>query len=398
MKRKVLILCAFLVLLAGSGLFMLPRNQGSERASNSSASVPAEEAGKITVSKSAAEKAVEAMSLKEKIGQLFLICVTNSTVSAEDIETYYLGGYLFFADFFQLRDKETVSADIAAYQQAASTPMLMAVDEEGETVIRVSKYPAFRDQPFASPQQLYNQGGLDAVLAQEEEKSDLLLSLGINVNLAPVCDMAEDKASFIYRRTLGQNAKTTADYIAAVVSLMNSKKIGSSLKHFPGYGGNIDTHTGVARDPRPYEDFTEKDFLPFEAGIKAGAPCVLVSHNIVESMDPEKPASLSKPVHEILRRELGFEGVILTDDLIMEGVQGYSGEENIAVAAIQAGNDLLCTAGYKEQIPAVLEAVKAGKISEKQITESALRVLEWKEKLGLLPQEPPENGQRKSDQ
>lgn len=391
MKRKVLILCAALVLLVGSGLFLLPRNQGPEGTSKSSDSISAKEAGKITVSKSAAEKAVETMSLKEKIGQMFLVCVTNSTVSTEDIKTYHLGGYLFFADFFQIRDKETVSADIASYQQAADTPMFMAADEEGETVIRVSKYPAFRDQPFASPQRLYNQGGLDAVLAQEEEKSDLLLSLGINVNLTPVCDMTEDKASFIYSRTLGQNAKTTADYIASVVTLMNAKKIGSSLKHFPGYGGNSDTHTGVARDTRPYKDFTEKDFLPFEAGIKAGAPCVLVSHNIVESMDPEKPASLSKPVHEILRKELGFSGVILTDDLIMEGVQGYSGEENIAVAAIQAGNDLLCTAGYKEQIPAVVEAVKAGKISKKQITESALRVLEWKERLGLLPQDSPEN-------
>ena len=101
-------------------------------------------------------------------------------------------------------------------------------------------------------------------------------------------------------------------------------------------------------------------------------------------MDESKPASLSENVHQILREELGFDGVILTDDLAMEGVQGYSGEENIAVSAIQAGNDLLCTSRYAEQIPAVVQAVRDGKISEKQITDSALRVLRWKEKLGLF--------------
>lgn len=375
MKRKVLILCIVLVFVAGCGLFLLPRD---EQAKQSSAAAPKK------VEKSAAEKALEAMSLKEKIGQMFLVCVPHSQVNPEDIEAYHPGGYLFFTDFFQNRDKDAVSADIASYQKAAATPMLMAVDEEGGAVVRVSKFPAFRSQPFSSPQQCYKQGGLEAVLEQEGEKADLLLSLGINVNLAPVCDMTEDTHSFIYLRTLGQDPKTTADCISATVSLMNSKKIGSALKHFPGYGGNADTHTGIVHDTRPYEAFTEKDFLPFQSGIAAGAPCVLVSHNIVESMDPNTPASLSKPVHEILRNDLGFDGVILTDDLNMQGVQGYSGGENIAVAAIQSGNDLLCTYDYKEQIPAVMEAVKSGKISKEQIGSSALRILKWKEQLGLL--------------
>lgn len=388
MKIKALVICAILVFLAGAGLFLLPPSQEQEGTATPDTG---QEAGTIIASKSPAEEAVEAMSLKEKVGQMFLVCVSNSTISIDDIKTYKLGGYLFFADFFQVRNKETASMDIASYQEASSNassvPMLMAVDEEGGTVVRISKYPAFRNEPFSSPQVLYQQGGLDAVLSQEQEKADLLLSLGINVNLAPVCDMAKDKNSFIYSRTLGKGTKETSDYIAATVSLMNANKIGSALKHFPGYGGNTDTHTGIARDIRPYKTFQTEDFLPFQAGINADAPCVLVSHNIVESMDPKNPASLSEPVHQILRNDLGFNGVILTDDLIMEGVQGYSGDENIAVAAIQAGNDLLCTSGYKEQIPAVLQAVKDGKISEAQITESALRILNWKEQLGLLPQE-----------
>ncbi len=382
MKRKPLILCIAFVLLAGAGLFLLPRNQEQER---SAASVTAEDAKAAIASKSAAEEVLETMSLKEKVGQLFLACTHESAINTETIKQYKPGGYLLFSEFFQAHDKESASADIDSYQKAASTPMFMAVDEEGGTVVRVSKYPAFRDEPFSSPRSLYQQGGLEAVLKQELEKANLLLSLGINVNLNPVCDIAKNEDSFLYARSLGQGAKTTACYAAATVRLMNLKKIGSALKHFPGYGENADTHTSIVHDTRPYETFLAKDLLPFRIGIMAGAPCVLVSHNIVESMDAEKPASLSKPVHEILREKLGFHGVILTDDLSMEGVQGYSGEENIAVAAIQAGNDLLCTSGYKEQIPAVLQAVKDGTISEAQITESALRVLTWKEGLGLLP-------------
>lgn len=109
-----------------------------------------------------------------------------------------------------------------------------------------------------------------------------------------------------------------------------------------------------------------------------------MSHNIVSCMDADRPASLSKDAHNILRKELGFDKVVLTDDLGMDGVQGYSGGENIAVSAVMAGNDLLCSADYEEQIPAVCRAVEEGKIPMEQIDRSVLRILQWKEDLGLL--------------
>lgn len=376
--KKIVIICTILVCLVGAGLFLLPGAPGSGGEKGPSAK-------KETVpEKTAAEKLLESMSLEEKAGQLFLACNSGSAISTEDIQACQPGGYLLFSDFFETRNPETAASDIAALQQASKVPMLIAADEEGGTVVRISKHSAYRESPFPAPQELYRQGGTDEVLKIEGEKAELLLSLGINVNLAPVCDLASDKASFIYSRTLGQDAQTTADCISRMVSLSNEKKIGSALKHFPGYGQNSDTHTGIARDTRSYEEFEKSDFLPFKAGIEAGAPCVLVSHNIVECMDKENPASLSQKVHEVLRNSLGFQGVIVTDDLSMDGVQGYTGGENLAVAAIQAGNDLLCTFDYKEQLPAVIQAVKEGKLSEEQISRSALRVLEWKEKLGLL--------------
>ena len=160
--------------------------------------------------------------------------------------------------------------------------------------------------------------------------------------------------------------------------------MGSVLKHFPGYGNNTDTHTGVAYDDRPYDTFLTSDFLPFQAGIAAGADMVLVSHNIVSAMDEASPASLSPEVHRVLREDLGFTGVIVTDDLVMDGVRDFAGDDEAAVLAVQAGNDLLCCTDFQTQVPAVLAAVESGEITEEQIDAAVLRVLTMKLRLGIL--------------
>ena len=159
---------------------------------------------------------------------------------------------------------------------------------------------------------------------------------------------------------------------------MSEEHMGSVLKHFPGYGNNSDTHTGVAYDERPYETFVNSDFLPFQAGIDAGADMVLVSHNVVSCMDDQVPASISLPVHNILRNELGFDGVIITDDLVMEGVRQFAGDAEIAVRAVQAGNDMLCCTDFEVQV------VETGEITEERLNESVLRILKMKIKLGII--------------
>ena len=121
--------------------------------------------------------------------------------------------------------------------------------------------------------------------------------------------------------------------------------------------------------------------------IEAGASMVLVSHNIVASMDSQLPASLSPKVHDILREELGFQGVIITDDLDMAVAKDFAGTEQSAVLAVQAGNDLLCVTDYQLQIPAVLQAVEDGPISPQRIDQSVRRILELKLALGILPRE-----------
>ncbi len=209
-------------------------------------------------------------------------------------------------------------------------------------------------------------------------------SLGINLNFAPVCDVSQDSQDFIYARSFGQDAKQTAVYVQTAVQVMNEEHMGSVLKHFPGYGNNSDTHTGIAYDDRPYETFVNSDFQPFQAGIDAGADMILVAHNVVSSMDDQVPASISLQVHNILRKELGFDGVIITDDLVMEGVRQFAGDAEIAVRAVQAGNDMLCCTDFEVQVPAVIQAVENGEITEERLNESVLRILKMKIKLGII--------------
>ncbi len=330
-----------------------------------------------------AEEIVAGMTLEQKVGQLFLArCPTQN--AAEDAAAYHLGGYILFARDFEGKTPDTALASIQSYQAAAEIPLLIAVDEEGGTVNRVSRYTAFRETPFSSPQTLFKQGGYGRIREDTAEKAALLKSLGINVNMAPVCDVSQNPADFIYARSFGKDGEQTAQYVKTVVTEMEQDKLGSVLKHFPGYGNSADTHTGIARDSRSYETFEEEDFLPFRAGIAAGADAVLVAHTIVECMDAKRPASLSPKVHRVLREELGFEGVIITDDLAMEGIRDFAGDESAAVMAVQAGNDLICCTDYRVQLPAVLDAVQKGEIPLEQVEESAARVISWKLSLGIL--------------
>ena len=332
---------------------------------------------------------ISSMTLEEKVGQLFFVrCPADSAV--EDVSAYHLGGYILFGRDTKDRTANELIQTIQRYQDAAAIPLLMGVDEEGGTVVRVSSNPHLRSEKFASPQRLYALGGMDRVLTDTREKDVLLRALGFNVNLAPVADVSTDPGDFIYDRAFGQDAAATSDYVSAVTGRMRADGMGSVLKHFPGYGDNADTHTGIAVDDRPYEDFVNSDFLPFLAGMAAGGDtaAVLVSHNIVECMDPDLPASLSPAVHNLLRQDLGFDGVVMTDDLAMDAVGAYAGDGAVAVMALQAGNDMVVTTDYRSQIPKVLEAVENGSLEEAAIDAACRRVLRWKQALGLLPTEP----------
>ena len=337
------------------------------------------------------------MTLEEKVGQMFFVRCPD-VGAAERISEYHLGGCLLFTRDFKDSAGEWLSErdftqKILGYQEISSLPLLIGVDEEGGTVARASRNPNLFTEKFKSPQKVFSAGGMEAIALDAVDKSKGLLRYGVNVNFAPVADVSTDPADFMYDRAFGQDAEATAAYVETVVTAAGGVsagngdgvyKIGAVLKHFPGYGDNADTHTGIAIDERPYERFLEEDFLPFRAGIEAGAGAVLMSHNVVVSMDPDLPASLSLEVHRILREELDFQGVILTDDMAMDAVKSYARDGSAAVLAVLAGNDMIVTSDFARQIPQVVEAVNGGTIDKALIDRAVERVLGWKYDLGLL--------------
>ena len=317
---------------------------------------------------------ISEMSLEDKVGQLFMVCCDRNNM--DPVLEKQPGGILMFSVDFDVLSRDEVKTKIDGYKKALKIEPYIAVDEEGGTVVRVSNHKALAQEQYKSPQYYYNIGGIPAIVDNAEEKSKLLASLGINMNLAPVADVSTDPADFIYDRSLGQDAKTTAQYVSAVVSTMKKHNVASCLKHFPGYGSNADTHTGSSTDNRTLDEFRKKDFLPFEAGIDAGAEAVMVSHNIVTNIDAV-PASVSPEMHRMLRVELAFDGIIITDDMSMAAVDGYS---EPYVSAVLAGNDMIIVSDLDKAYNEVLSAVKNGTIPMEVLDAAVGRILKQKQK------------------
>lgn len=320
------------------------------------------------------------MTLEEKIGQMILSRFPENSNQA--IQEYHVGGFILFKKDFENKTKEEIIYQINQLQDSSKIPLFLAVDEEGGTVVRISSNPNLRTTPFLSPRQIYNTSGLTGIEEDTEEKIKLLKELGINLNLAPVADVSVDSNDYIYERSLGEDALETSKYIKAVVKIYNEEKMGCALKHFPGYGSNKDTHQGISIDNRSYSEFIKNDFIPFQAGIEEKVPSILVSHNIVTSMDSNYPASLSKNVHDILKNKLHFRGVIMTDELSMKAIQEYT--NNPILAAIESGNDLLLVTDYEQAYHDIMNSVENGKIKEERINESVFKILAWKYELGIL--------------
>ena len=323
---------------------------------------------------------LEKMSLDEKIGQILLVRYPDNN-QKEIVEKYQFGGYLFFGKDFKDKTKDEVIKMIDDSNSVSKIPLLTAVDEEGGIVVRVSSNKNLRSERFLSSSELYKNGGFDRIKADTIEKSNLLKSLGINLNLAPVVDVSVDLNDYMYNRSLQEDAETTAKFSSLVIETSKNTGVSYTLKHFPGYGNNIDTHSGSSVDSRTRKEIESNDILPFKSGIKSGAEAILFSHNVVTSMDKDNPTSLSKTLHDYVRNDLNFTGVVITDDLDMGALKDI---ENKNVQALLAGNDLLISTDYVESIEKIKQAVDNKLLDEKTLDEHVLRVLAWKYYKGLL--------------
>ena len=325
---------------------------------------------------------VQDMTTEEKVGQLFLVRYEYN--DTEYLSNFNPGGYILFAKDLENHTKDSIKKELKEVNEKNKYPLIFGVDEEGGFVTRVSRFPEFRSEKFKAPKDYYLEGGYELLEKTETEKAKLLKEIGFNLNLAPVADVSTNENDFIYSRAFGKDASKTAEFISKMVGYANKNNINSCLKHFPGYGNNLDTHTGVAIDNRSYEQFKNEDFVPFEAGIKENVPSILVAHNVVKCMDPTYPASLSSKVIGELRNTLGFTGIIITDDLAMDAVKEYVENGESATLAVNAGNDMIITSDFVTMYKEVLASVNDKKISTDTLNKAVIRIIAWKYYSGIM--------------
>lgn len=331
---------------------------------------------------------IKQMSLDEKLGQLYLV-PSNGDASAmnQAIQKYHLGGVVLFGNDFKGETQTQFKTKLQQMQASSKLPLFIATDQEGGTVSRLSNNPALtNNRKFPSPRDIYQAKGLTGVLQENVATAKILKQLGINWNFAPVADVTNDPQSFMYERTVGLDYKQTATYIAKTVKQIQKQNEIATLKHFPGYGACQDTHTGFAQNTKSLKELQKEDLLAFKAGIKAKVDSIMITHLVVNAIDNQYPASLSKKVHTYLRKKLKYQNVIVTDDLGMGAISDFvkKTNENADVVAFMAGNDVLLSGNYQTGIPALKQALKDKKITQKQIDQSVYRILKLKVKRKIL--------------
>lgn len=320
------------------------------------------------------------LTLDEKIGQLFLIRYDEDN-ALNDLSKYKVSGFVFYEKDFQNKTKDEVLNMINSLNEGNNIPLLMATDEEGGKVVRVSSNPNLSSERFKSSHELYQTGGMLAIKEDTIKKSNLLKSLGINLNLAPVVDVSTNPLNYIHERTIQENTEITSEYVKTVITASHNTGVTYAMKHFPGYGNNQDTHKTSSVDKRSYEMIMNNDIPPFKTGIENNAEAILISHNIVTSIDYLNEASLSNAIHNLLRNTLSFTGIIITDDISMKAI---SKPVEASLKAVLAGNNLIITSNPDISIPTIKNAVSSKIISEELINTLSLRVLAFKYYKGLI--------------
>lgn len=325
-----------------------------------------------------AAEIVAGMSLRERAASVLMghIPTTDTDVLHAYMEEGALGGFLLMGANIP-DDEEALRALTESLTVDPGLPPLVAIDQEGGDVSRLSW------DDFAAPYELH-EADAAAVQAAYAGRANLLRQAGIPVNFGIVADVSADPDSFIYRRVLGQTPTAAAERVAAAVRGEQGAAL-STLKHFPGHGAAAgDSHSSIPATGMSLEQWRATDALPFEAGIAAGAPLLMFGHLAYTAVDAA-PASLSPTWHRIARDELGFDGVMITDDLGMlqgSGLPEYADPVANAVAALAAGNDMVLTVVYStpdtatEMVDGIVAAVESGALPAERLDEAATRVME----------------------
>ncbi|MFB7494052.1 glycoside hydrolase family 3 protein [Streptomyces sp. NPDC056161] len=352
---------------------------------------------------------ISRMTLEEKVGQLFVMRVYGHSATAPDqadidanlneigvrtaaelIAKYRVGGIIYFTWAHNTRDPRQIAElsngiQRASLDQPRGLPVVIATDQEHGAVCRIGK-PATL---FPGAMALGAGGSRADARTLGRISGEELRAMGVNQDYSPDADVNVNPANpVIGVRSFGADPDAVAELVAAEVTGYQSAGVAATAKHFPGHGDTaVDSHYGFPVITHSRDQWEELDAVPFRAAIRAGIDSIMTAHIQFPALDDSgDPATLSRPILTgILRGELGYDGVVVTDSLGMEGVRTKYGDDRVPVLALQAGVDQLLNPPTLDVAwNAVLNAVREGELTEARLDESILRVLRLKARLGLF--------------
>lgn len=346
-----------------------------------------------------AQDILDGMTLHEKICQMmvsyqYTMMDGSTRVGATEtgeplqraLEAYPVGGILY--DAASMKSHDQLRDLVAAADSYCEIPMLFTIDEEGGRVSRIGATIGYNvgDGHLLDPMQSYEHLGAQGAYDNAKYLAENISWHGFNLDFAPVADTNSNPDNpIIGTRAYSTDFDKAAELVAAAVQGFHDGGAGCTLKHFPGHGDtSADTHAGSVVLKKTVDELRTNELKPFKAGIDAGADAVMLAHIVVEEVG--EPTLFSRYlVTDVLRGELGFNGVIITDGLGMKAMTDNYSSGEIAVRAVKAGVDMFCCpANLKESVQALEEAVERGEISEERIDESVLRILQLKIDRGII--------------
>ena len=413
-KKAVAVVAVFLVILAaviGAAVFavvkFMPKNsrpaapevdstEVTESTESSEISVNTEKPeAVITPETQQAVDFVAGMTLEQKIAQMFVITpealtgYPNVTAAGDTTKTCYqqkpVGGIIYMEENLLGSEQTTkMLTDMQAIaEETTGLPAFLSVDEEGGTVTRIAKNEAFGVNDVGNMSEIGASGDTSKAGQAGVTLGTYLKALGFNVDFAPVADvLTNPDNTVIGTRSFGSDPQTVADMVSAELQGLQSQGVYGVVKHFPGHGGTAgDSHEAAVTLDKGIEDLMATELVPFERAVQDGVSFVMVGHISVPSVvGDDTPASLSQMmVSSVLREQLGYDGIVITDALNMGAVTGNYSSDQAAVLAVNAGVDmLLMPQDYEAADNGLLGAVQEGTISEERIDESVVRIVRVK--------------------
>lgn len=349
--------------------------------------------------------AIEVMPLEDKVAGLFIVTpeaitgVKTVVKAGEGTKTALLenpvGGLIYFEK--NIKDSKQLLEMISNTNTYTKYPLFLAVDEEGGSVTRLAKKKLADNVGKAAD--IGATGDAANAYTASEAIASYMAKYGFNLNFAPVADVNSVQKSVIGDRSYGSDPALVGSMVASAVMGLENNGVSACLKHFPGIGSSTDdTHKGQAVTYRTADEFREIDFAAFQSGIESGVDFIMITHMAAPELTENnlEPCVFSKKVvTDILRNELGFEGVVITDAMNMKAISEYYGSAEAAIMAIKAGCDMiLMPEDYKAAYEGVLQAVKEGTISEERVNDALRRIyrIKYAHMVADLEQEVPENG------